>query len=278
MGVDFNQVNPEINKVLEMLPTFYQLLDDSSFVTVLDLEGTVLGYQIPEGLKPLKAVGEHMDDPSGGIDEVLRTGKRKYNYLPKEVMGEEFEGYLVPIKDAGQVVGVVTYTHSASVKGAIHNISGEFKSAVEEIDAAIVEMFDGIAKINESLDDMTTQTDNIDDDVKKASVVVNKISGNASKSNVLALNATIEAARSGEAGRGFAVVASEMGKLANDSGASSKEISEKLNLISEDVKSIIESIKVSDEVSKDNLDKATGIREKLKICLELASQLEKSIR
>lgn len=278
MGVDFNQVNPEINKVLEVLPTFYQLLDDSSFVTVLDTEGTVLGYQIPAGLKPLKAVGEHMDDPSGGFDEVLRTGKRKYNYLPKEVMGEGFEGYLVPIKDAGRVVGVVTYTHSASVKDAIHSISGEFKSAVEEIDAAIVEVFDGIAKINESLDDMTTQTDNIDDDVKKASVVVNKISGNASKSNVLALNATIEAARSGEAGRGFAVVASEMGKLANDSGTSSKEISEKLKLISEDVKSIIESIKVSDEVSKDNLDKATGIREKLKICLELASQLEKSIK
>lgn len=88
MNVDFNQVNPEIRKILDALPTFYQLLDESSYVTVMDREGTVLGFERPANAKPFKEIGERMDDPSGGFDEVIRTGKRKYNYLPKEVLGE----------------------------------------------------------------------------------------------------------------------------------------------------------------------------------------------
>lgn len=278
MGVDFEQVNPEIRKIIEVLPTYYGLLDESSNVTVLDTEGIILGYINPPGVKALKSVGDRMDDPSGAFDDVIRTGKRRYNYLPAEVMGEAFEGYLAPIKDNGKVVGVITYTHSASVKNTVNTISAEFKNAVEEIDAAIIEMFDGISKISENLEGMTTQTGNIDEDVKKASAVANKISGNASKSNVLALNATIEAARSGEAGRGFAVVATEMGKLANDSGASSKEISEMLKLISDDVNSIVDGIKESNTMSKGNLDKTSVIREKLQVCLELAMQLEQQTK
>lgn len=278
MGYDFSNVNKEIIKIIDVLPTIYQLLDDNSFVTVMDLEGTILGFQCPPGVPPLKEIGDHMDDPSGGYDEVIRTGKRKYNYLPKEVMGEAFEGYLAPIKDGSRVVGVVIYTHSASAKDAVYTISKEFKDTVEDIDKSIVDMILGLNKIDEVLEGVTQQSNNIDSDVKKAAQVVEKISGNASKSNVLALNASIEAARSGEAGRGFSVVASEMGKLANDSAASSKEISQNLRMIEKDLAAITDGITSSDNASKTNLEKVESIRNKLKSCLELAQKLEMCIK
>ncbi|MDY2700730.1 MAG: methyl-accepting chemotaxis protein [Lachnospiraceae bacterium] len=278
MHIDFSQVNPEINKILEVLPTIYQLLDDSSFITVMDVEGTVLGFQIPNGAVPLKAIGEHLDDPSGGFDEVVRTGKRKYNYLPKEVLGEAFEGYLAPIKDNNKVVGVIIYTHSAGAKDTVHEISTEFKKTVNEIDGSLTDIFSGIIQINGILDGMVGQMTNIDGDVKKASSIVGEISGNASRSNILALNASIEAARSGENGKGFSVVATEMGKLANDSGTSSNEISQTLKLIDKDIKNILEGINQSDEVSKEHLDKVDLIRKKLSKCLSLANKLEESIK
>ena len=278
MTIDYEQINPALAKFLEQLPAFYQLLDDTSYVLILDTEGTVVGYQIPAGSEPLQNIGDHFEDPSGGFDEVLRTGVRKYNYLPKEVMGTAFEGYLVPIMDGSEVAGVAVYPHSAAEKDAISSIAKEFKGAVEEIGTSVDDMIGGIAKVNDILGQITTQTESIGEDVKTAGTIVKNISGNAAHSNILALNATIEAARSGEAGRGFSVVASEMSKLANDSGASAKKISETLKLIEADIKVITDGVNTSDTVASENLDMTDTIREKLAKCLELAESLESSIK
>ena len=278
MSIDFEQINPAVKQILDVLPTYYQLLGDSAYVTVLDSEGTILGYQIPEGADPVYEVGAHFEDPSGGFDAVLATAEKKYNYLPDEVMGEAFEGYLVPIMDGSSVAGVVVYSHSAAEKKAITNIAGEFKTAVSEINTAIDDMIGGIEQVNNIIGDITTQAAGIGEDVKTAGGIVKNISGNAAHSNILALNATIEAARSGEAGRGFSVVASEMSKLANDSGASAKKISETLKLIDEEIKSISTGITSSDSVATDNLNKTVVIREKLEKCMKLAEDLNNSIK
>ncbi len=278
MGIDFEQVNPAIKKILDVLPTYYQLLGDSAYVTVLDAEGTILGYQIPEGAEPIEQIGDHFVDPSGAFNEVIETAQKKYNVLPKEAMGEAFEGYLAPIMDGSQVVGVIVYTHSAEEKAAIANIASEFKDAVNEINTSIDDMIGGIEQVNNILSDITSQASGIGEDVKTAGGIVKNISGNAAHSNILALNATIEAARSGEAGRGFSVVASEMSKLANDSGASAKKISETLKLIDEEIKSISAGITSSDSVATDNLNKTMAIREKLDKCMKLAEALNESIK
>lgn len=274
MAYDFSSVNKEILKVLELLPTIYGLLDETSLITVMDRDGIVLGYEIPENTVPLKQIGEYMDDPSGAFAEVLRTGKRKYNYLPKEALGEAFEGYLAPIKDEGRVVGVIIYTHSASEKNDVIEVADRFEEKIGIIDTSIQKVSECIQELGESLENIVGHANNVREDVDKTNGVVKSISGNASKSNILALNASIEAARSGEAGKGFAVVAKEMGNLAQSSSVSSKEIAVSLESIEKDIECINEEITSSEELSKDNIESIDEIRRELQSVVELAKKLK----
>lgn len=270
-------MNQEVKKVVDVLPVIRQILDDISYTTVMDSDGIVQGYAIPDGEKPMMEIGTKFQDPSGAFDEVLRTGKRKFNYLPKEVMGTAFEGVLVPIKDQGNVVGVLIYTHSADDKEQAHDITMEFKQSISEINTAIATVADSFTEMFEMLKGMNDRTTEVEGDVAKATEVVGRVRKNASRSNILALNASIEAARSGEAGRGFAVVATEMGKLSNDSGSSAKEIDEALSIVSEHLEAIVSSIQNTNVVAEGYLNSINDMKSKLEHTEVLASKLQKLI-
>ena len=107
-------MSQKIENLIELLPMIQQLFNQDVYITILDSDGIMRGYAIPEGAKPQLEVGDVFVDPSGALDEVMRTGKARHNYLPKEVMGEAFEGELVPIKEDGKVVGCIICTYSAS--------------------------------------------------------------------------------------------------------------------------------------------------------------------
>lgn len=272
------ELNEELQKVVDALPVYRQILDDVSFITVWNDESVVVGYSIPAGEKPMVNVGDVFKDPSGCYDEVIRTGQKKFNYLPKEVMGTAFEGYLAPIKDHGKVVGVISYTYSAAEKEQVRDMTKEFHQAVTDIDESINGVLEGFEQMFGMLTDMNTQTEDVESDVKDATGIVKKISSNASRSNILALNASIEAARSGEAGRGFTVVAKEMGKLASDSGSSAKEIDNTLLAITKHLEEIVSSIHGTNDIAKEYLDNISEVKEKLGKTLELANELQDKLK
>lgn len=271
-------LNEKVKKTVDLLPLVRQMFEYEVYICVMDAEGVIQGFSLPEGVVPQYRVGEPFHDSSGAYQEVLRTGQPKHNYLPKEVMGEAFEGILVPIKEDEKVVGCIICTHSAEKKEQMADATVKFQESMNSIDTAIQTVVNGISDLSKMMADMSDMTNNVEGDVHNTVEVVNKISSNASRSNILALNASIEAARSGENGRGFAVVADQMGELAKDSGNSATEIKATLNTITEHLYSIISSIKEASEVAKKHLENVSEIKDTLAETLELAGKLEEDIR
>ena len=269
--------NEKLTQIVEFLPVIKQLFDHDVYITIMDRNGIIQGYSVPDGVAPMLSVGQVFEDPSGAFNEVIRSGKRKHNYLPEEVMGEAFEGELVPIKDGGQVVGCMICTYSVNIKKQMSEIANQFQESVKAIDGSIQAVISGIESLFHMLTEMDRMANGVESDVQNAVMVVNKVRSNASRSNMLALNASIEAARSGESGRGFAVVANEMGKLAKDSGGSATEIKETLNTITDHLVTIISSIKDANNVAKGNMENISQIQKILDQTLVLAGKLEEDI-
>lgn len=261
-----------LQNTVDLLPVIQQMVQKNSFLTVLDTEGTILGYAIPDSEKPIYSVGSHFDDPTGAYKEVIMTGEKRLNKLPKEVMGSEFEGILVPIKEGYKVVGCITYTFPTEQKDQVVSMIKEFKGSVTDISDSVAEIVSGIEDISGKLKEISGKADTVEQNVGEATEIVKKIGKNASKSNILGLNASIEAARSGEAGRGFTVVASEMGKLANDSGSSAKEIDKKLEEVTENLRGMIDANGAANKVAEGHLENIGDIKEKLVNIKELAQK------
>lgn len=270
-------LNEQLNHVIKVLPLIKQLYENDVYIMVVDENKIVQGFSVPDGERPKKNIGEYFDDPTGILSEVLRTGHKKHNFLPKEVLGEAFEGELVPVKDDGKVVGCIICTYSVGLKEQMEEITTRFQESVKHIDSSIRTVIKGFDKLFQMMTNMNEMTNSVESDVHNAVDVVNQISSNASRSNILALNASIEAARSGEAGRGFAVVATEMGKLANDSGKSATTIKATLNTITSHLVEIISSIKDANNVAKEHLDNVSKIQKVLEETTVLAGELAEDI-
>ena len=269
--------NEKLTQIVEVLPVIRQLFDKDVYITVLDRDGIIQGYTVPDGVSPMLNVGQAFHDPSGAFSEVIRSGKRKHNYLPKEVMGEAFEGELVPVKSDGKVVGCLVCTYSVDVKNQMSEIASQFQESVKEISDSIQTVIGGIGNLFNMLTEMDRMANVVEGDVNNAVEVVNNVSSNASRSNMLALNASIEAARSGEHGRGFAVVANQMGQLAKDSGGSATAIKGTLDSITNHLVGIISSIKDANNVAKEHMENVSQIQKILDQTLVLASKLEEDI-
>ena len=83
---------------------------------------------------------------------------------------------------------------------------------------------DSISRLASDVTSSSSQVEQLAEQIRSISQVLDVIRSIAEQTNLLALNAAIEAARAGDAGRGFAVVADEVRALAHRTQQSTQEI------------------------------------------------------
>lgn len=207
--------------------------------------------------------GEHFKMPSAlpGVElewdnpahrnmlEAMEKGVQDVSILPKEMFGIPIKGILTPIRENGEVVGVVACAFSMEQQAKIQDSISLLDTNLQQSRDSVEEIAQEAVNLADKLNSIQSVAEQVKEEVDKASNMVKAIQANASRSNILALNASIEAARAGEAGRGFAVVANEMGKLAQVSGSSAKEISQSLLGIFEAFGKVTEAVNDANEAA-----------------------------
>ena len=266
-------MNKKLQEIIEWAPFIKKMANIDAAICVWNKEGIVEAYFKSKSINVDFPVGYRVEDPNDDIYTVLRTGKERYNKIPKEAFGVAFEGKILPIFDGREVVGVVTYCVSTEERERIIESTDDLTNSILETEQSMDTMKQGIENLVVNMAQVQKITDLVRAQVEEATSVVSQIQRNANYSSILALNASIESARAGQAGRGFAVVSDEMGKFSKMSEEAAKKINENLNEIVKSLNEVKASINQSTDIATEQSEAAVQLNNVFKSVIETANKV-----
>lgn len=232
--------NPAVQRVIDLVPMLYDFFDEDISIAVGDTEKYL--YNTGVGKMDIKCELGTAIPQKGAAMRALTTGQFASGNIPAAVYGFPFRSYAVPIRDGGQVVGVLCLAKSLERGDELARTAEALSSNMAEmVDVAngMANSIQELVSVNAMISQMMAATVETTENTGEILSFIQNIS---SKTKLLGLNASIEAARAGEAGRGFAVVASEIEKMSTSTTESVKKISEMLTELVRSNKEVQEKI------------------------------------
>lgn len=174
-------------------------------------------------------------------------------------------------------------TAVTEMSAAVDEVASNAAAASEATGQSSAAAVDGRLRVNETVDAInrmvatvrstSTNVENLAENTRAISKVLEVIRAIAEQTNLLALNAAIEAARAGEAGRGFAVVADEVRALAHRTQSSTLEIEQMVGRIRTGTEDAVSSMHDTNTQAQHTLQKAQGAGQALHVITESIEQI-----
>lgn len=235
-----------LNSFFNVLPYLPQMFDDDMAFAIVDKEKYLT---VQSGRELIFKLKEGDPIPEGGAAfEALKTGEAQIKVVPKEVYGVPFKSYALPVKENGEIVGVILAGRSLTKKNEVMSMAANLSLALQQISAAINSISSGAQDVVNMNVQLLSNTQETNEKTNNSDQILGFIQYVARQTNLLGLNASIEASRAGESGRGFNVVAEEIRELSNSTHESVKKISGMLKDIRLSIKTMNEKITESNSV------------------------------
>ncbi|MGC8555364.1 MAG: phosphate/phosphite/phosphonate ABC transporter substrate-binding protein [Candidatus Acidulodesulfobacterium sp.] len=207
-----------------------------------------------------------------------------------EKIYKENESLVGQISSISSAIDEIIMSHKEMTKGAkfAQKSSSDSFQKAREGNLMIEEIISDIKKVSDSIENLQTTMQTLDERSKEIGDVISLISDIADQTNLLSLNAAIEAARAGEQGRGFAVVADEVKKLAERTSKSTSDTrqiieglmaetsktAEAIKNSVEEVKAITEKTKTAEEIFRNIMNAVEEEKSNIDIISSSAEQLD----
>ncbi len=181
-----------------------------------------------------------------------------------------------------------TATAMEEMNATVLEVAKNASQAAEASDQARTKAVDGAKVVSASVaaintvqsqaQEMKSNLDQLGRQAEQIGRIMTVIEDIADQTNLLALNAAIEAARAGDAGRGFAVVADEVRKLAEKTMNATKEVGEAISAIQQGTQANIRGMDQSVSAIEDATRLANQSGDALREILALAEQAADQVR
>ncbi len=272
------------SKVLEALsmtlPMMQEIFGLDVQICLCDREKTI-GVWYGKTFRMDIKVGQYLDPANPAhrtMIGAMESGKGSVSTLPAQVYGVPVTGIITPVKEDGEVVGVISSAVCIANNIKIQESADNLNSNLSSTYASSREISEGVTQLANKMESVKDHSVTIRNLVQETTEILKNIQSNSNRSNILALNASIEAARVGEAGRGFTVVASEMGKLAKMSGEATNAISDKLNDTFQQLDNIADEITTVANISSEQAANIEEVSARLKAIEEDANMLAQAAK
>ena len=249
---DNNVINMVHENIVPLLKSIYK---ENIAIAISDTE-RILFYEPGKDIKINGYVGDDITKEPG-ISACIKSGKHLSRLCNTEedlkAFGTEFKGYLNPIKDNGQVVGVICFSVGLKNEKNMDAVIDDLVKCVNQVSGGVNEINKGFQNMNGMTSNLMLDINAANENAKNSDEIVGIIQGISKQTNLLGLNASIEAARAGEFSKGFTVVAQEIRKLSQSSKESIDKIDGIIKVMAGSISSINESLSSAGGVSKNQL-------------------------